>query len=590
MNIPWWLNTVWMAACRPAWKAFHRAAANPPAAQQQVLARVLAANRDSDFGRRHGFGSISSAADYQRRVPLSCHADYEAEINRIAAGESGVLTAERVLLFEPTSGSSTAQKLIPYTASLRREFQEMIAPWIYNLYRRRPAVRQGRAYWSISPAIDSERRRTPGGIAIGFDDDTAYLGGLQRRLMNRLLAVEPRVAKQFSGENFRYATLLGLLRCEDLALISVWSPTFLTALFHPLRHWADALCRDLHQGTLTLPSPTDRSPPTSRAVGPSPRRSRQVAAILERAASLGDCTAQLWKRLALISCWADGSAAHYLGPAQRLFPRVEFQPKGLLATECCVSFPLVDRPGAALALRSHFFEFLEIDSDTRMEPATGENAATAPRLAHQLEWGRRYSVVVTTGAGLYRYRLGDVVEVVGWERRCPLLKFIGRGDARSDLVGEKLAEAHVEAALAEALAAVQLRPDFALVVPVDGQPPRYRLYVQFPRGARVAAPALGHLADRLQPLLEANPHYRYAVAIGQLSTVEVRQLDPQAEPAGALVERRWLAQGKKLGDFKPRLLDTASDWPQLFAGCELPASLSGHANKPPAETSHAAKS
>ena len=53
------------------------------------------------------------------------------------------------------------------------------------------------------------------------------------------------------------------------------------------------------------------------------------------------------------------------------------------------------------------------------------------RLAHELERGRTYSVVVTTGGGLYRYRLGDLVNVVGFEAGCPLLRFVGREEASS---------------------------------------------------------------------------------------------------------------------------------------------------------------
>ena len=52
-------------------------------------------------------------------------------------------------------------------------------------------------------------------------------------------------------------------------------------------------------------------------------------------------------------------------------------------------------------------------------------------------------MVVTTGGGLYRYPLRDVVEVVGFVNECPLLRFVGRARRVSDLVGEKLDESHV---------------------------------------------------------------------------------------------------------------------------------------------------
>ena len=62
-----------------------------------------------------------------------------------------MLTADRVKLFQPTSGSSSATKLIPWTATLGREFRRGISPWLAALYRRKPALLGGTAYWSISP-------------------------------------------------------------------------------------------------------------------------------------------------------------------------------------------------------------------------------------------------------------------------------------------------------------------------------------------------------------------------------------------------------------------------------------------------------
>ena len=89
-------------------------------------------------------------------------------ITRVAAGEERVLTSERVLLLEPTSGTTGGEKLIPYTAGLRRQFQRGVSAWMADLFYHRPQVRSGRAYWSISPALVSQRV-SPGGIPIGFE-------------------------------------------------------------------------------------------------------------------------------------------------------------------------------------------------------------------------------------------------------------------------------------------------------------------------------------------------------------------------------------------------------------------------------------
>jgi hypothetical protein len=254
-----------------------------------------------------------------------------------------------------------------------------------------------------------------------------------------------------------------------------------------------------------------------------------------------------WPRLGLISCWADAAAAHCLGETRALFPGVEVQPKGLLATEGCVSLPLLGRPAPVLALRSHFFEFQPPDE------------AAACRLAHELDRGGRYRVVLTTGGGLYRYQLRDEVEVVAFENQCPLLRFLGKADRVSDLVGEKLAEPHVRAVLDRVFKARGLAPLFALLVPAPGPPRRYRLYLQ---DARVAE--WQEASAALEAGLCENPYYRHAVRMGQLAPSEVWFLNPEGESAWRIYERRCLARGQKAGGIKPTALDPWTGWPDEF--------------------------
>jgi hypothetical protein len=538
-----------MWKCAGEATAFRRATRDVAAAQCAVLAEVLYPNRHSVYGTAHGFGRIRDARDYQERVPLITYADVAGLVERIAAGEPNVLTCEPVQLLEPTSGTTGGEKLIPSTATLRRQFQRGVAAWVAGLFHCRPAVRRGRAYWSISPALGPPGR-TAGGIPVGFLDDAAYLGRLEQWALRHLLAVPSAVARLPDLQAVRYATLLFLLAADDLSLISLWNPSFLTALLTPLPGWLDRLCCDLARGSFDPPAPVrpECSAPLRPWLRALPRRAERLRAIFRSARWPAEALRQAWPRLALISCWADAAARHFLPELRQMFPGVEVQPKGLLATEGFVSLPLVGREGAALAVRSHFFEFEEIAP-----------AGAQVRLAHELDRGGRYRVVLTTGGGLYRYQLRDEVEVVGFENRCPLLRFLGKADRVSDLVGEKLAEGHVQAVLERVFAATRLTPRFALLVPVLREPPRYRLYLEGPDRGVVAR--LGRL---LQAELEENPYYRHAVAFGQLAPVEVRLLDRQGEPAWSVYERRCVERGQKAGDVKPAVLDGWTGWPDLF--------------------------
>jgi hypothetical protein len=553
--VPWLLNTAWMIKCSAEADAFARASRRVADTQVQLLLQTLRANRDTDFGRIHRFRDITDARTYQEQVPLATHADFAGRIRRIAAGEANVLTAEPVRLLEPTSGTTGGEKLIPYTAGLRRQFQRGVAAWITDLFRRRPAVRGGRAYWSLSPMLGPPRR-SPGGLPIGFDDDTAYLGWTEQLALRRLLVTPPGVARLTDMDSFRYWTLLTLLAAGDLALISIWSPTFLTALLAPLGEWRERLCHDLRCGSLSPPIPLaeEMVRPFRRQLRPDPRRADHLDRVLRSSTPWADRLRHVWPRLALISCWADAAARQFLPELREQFPDVEVQPKGLLATEGLVSFPLIDRPGSALALRCHFFEFEEWGSGYC-------------RLAHQLDHGGRYRVILTTAGGLYRYHLRDEVEVVGAHHQCPLIRFVGKSDATSDLVGEKLAEAHVRVVLDRLLTAQALQPRFALLVPVLRRPAHYRLYIQA-AGITAESPLLGPLRKGLEDGLMENPYYRHAVATGQLAPAEVTALDPAGVSAWVLYERGCLKEGQKCGNIKPMALDRRAGWPEAFACLE----------------------
>jgi hypothetical protein len=554
-SLPWWVNTAWMWQSRREAEAFHLATGGVRTTQERLLRTTLSDNAQSRVGREHAFASLHSIDDFRSRCPVSNYDTVAPWIEQIERGDEHVLTMEPVLMFEPTGGSSGGSKLIPYTATLRRQFQRAIASWIWDLFRVLPAVRTGTAYWSISPA-GQRKRETVGGMRIGFDSDQEYLDGTQRWAISRLLVVPPDVSRLHSIDNFRYATLAYLLAAEDLALISIWSPTFLTSLLDALPVWRERLCRDLHDGMLRLPSAGDEVIAPRLRIPRCPARSREIANVIG-AETASNTLSGLWPRLALISCWADAAAEMYLPDLQSRFPGPATQPKGLLATEGVVSIPIVGQPGAALAIRSHFFEFLEIgDADD------ARTTRSHTLLADELQVKRQYRVLLTTGGGLYRYDLGDVVEVVGFLRECPLLRFRGRYLAGSDLVGEKLNERHVGECLRATFEEFDLRPDFALVVP-HVAPPGYVALVVCPLGNDTDAVAAA-LAQRLECRLRENPQYRYAVDLRQLNPLDVRWLQLPQGRAWQIYEDHCRELGRKPGDIKPTALDGRRDWEAVF--------------------------
>ncbi|MEK6893812.1 MAG: GH3 auxin-responsive promoter family protein [Nanoarchaeota archaeon] len=491
------LNQALRESCREASEQFYASICHIQESQTRKLFQIVKDNYRTDFGKRREFAKIKSVEDFRSVVPVTTYEDYEDYVAQIADGKENVLTREQVLMLEPTSGSTSPSKFIPYTSSLKKEFQQGIFPWLYDILANRPNVAAGSFYWSVTPATHKQEK-TSGGIPIGFGDDGAYFTREQQGLISQLSAIPFDVAQIQDIGEFRRQTLAHLTANKDLSFISVWNPTFLSLLLRPV-----------------------------------------------------DKPAEVWPNLSLISTWADGNAAHYVKDIERLFPNVKIQPKGLIATEGFVSFPLVGYDASALSVNSHFFEFRNLENKNDV------------RLAHELKKGREYEVVLTTSGGFYRYNLEDVVRVVGFKEQCPLIRFVGRNNNVSDLFGEKLNEYHVSRAIGETLKRNSLTPSFFMIAPEKaGEVPSYVIFIESAKQFDANS-----VVEDLDLRLQDNYHYKYCRKLGQLERPRVFLIDrnPERNASDIYLEESQ-TRGKKIGNVKPAVLGSQFGWSEKFRG------------------------
>ncbi len=519
-------NTTWFAASLPEWLRYRQSASKIKETQSRLLEHYLQQNARTEFGKAHDFKRIGNRKEYAERVPIRTYDDFHPWIERIASGSTGVLTSERVDLLEPSSGSSGAEKWVPYTRTLQAEFRKAVAVWITQNFMNDPGLMGGRAYWSLTPQSVRENESNTK-VPVGFDEDSAYLGSIAQRLIDMTLVTRPALRHISDMDMFWHASLLLLLKCRDLRLISIWHPTYIMLLLRHLRSGWQDLLTDLKSG-FTLRSP-------QLDIGADPERAKELELLRPDKPSL------IWPALRLISCWGDAHAAGSIDEVGSLFPGVRIQPKGLVATEAFATLPLDEfRP---LAIRSHFFEFLE--DDGKCHPAW------------DLDRGVVYSLIVTTGGGLYRYKLQDRVEVTDYYREVPSLQFLGKEDNISDFYGEKLAETFVASVLSAIFVRHSLAPQFAmLAMDESGTSPGYTLYIQCKDEIPV------QMGADLESELRRNPHYDLCTRLGQLRPVRVA---PIATKAYEVYSQRLTDGGMRLGDIKPTALSRFADWSGHFA-------------------------
>lgn len=504
------------AACEARARRFLRGLDDVAATQRELLRSIVTASSTTGYAQSLGLRGDADIEAFRGRVPIVDYAAFAPWIERQRTGETRAVSAGRLRCYEPTSGSGGARKWIPYNDALLGSFRSLFAIWADDLLRHRLRPRTGRVFISVSPAFGAPR---------GLDDDRDYLSPPLRALLGRFLVNVPPARGAESIEAFRLRLATALVGCAGLEVISVWNPSYLMLVLDIIESRDSRLLHAL--------------PPQRRA-------------LLEGSGAV-PWTA-LWPRLQLVSCWdraAAGSPARAL--AGRL-PQAFLQGKGLLATEAPISVPLEAAGGCVPLVDEVFLEF--------------EDAAGACHLLHELEYGRDYALIVTQRGGLLRYRLGDRVRVAGRYRSAPLLDFVGRADAVSDLVGEKLHEDLVASALS-AVRGNAADGAFDCVLPVL---PDHGVahYVWLCDGAEVTA------AEALDRELQAGLRYAEARALGQLGAPHVI-----AHPAmrrrvhDALVE-----SGLSAGDIKERALITDLD----VAGIVL-AAIERHRSALPAQRS-----
>jgi len=270
--------------------------------EDKKLSQIISKNKNTAYGKIFSFDKIKTIADYQKHLPITTYEDYAPYIERIATGEQNVLTKERVIMFEPSSGSTSAKKLIPYTKGLKIEFAKAVWAWLWDLNKRFPRLKYGQVYFSITPQ-GIQKNYTSAGIPVGFDGDEEYFGGLFGKLISKKFCVPSSVKNIQDIDKFWEATVGYIKNAKKLRLLSVWNPTFLLIM-------------------------------------------------LEKA---GMPPQKLFPDLEVISCWADGNSKAPAEKLKSLFPNVYIQPKGLIATEGIMTIP-IEGIGKRLT-NSHFFEF-----------------------------------------------------------------------------------------------------------------------------------------------------------------------------------------------------------------------------------------
>ncbi|MCU4414296.1 GH3 auxin-responsive promoter family protein [Acinetobacter sp. WU_MDCI_Axc73] len=472
--------------CNSSDKVFKQNMSQLEIIQRQKLASILS---NSLLASEQGIDHYNSFA---QAFPLSRYSDWRDSINAYK-NEKASLSKSSLVRFQPTSGSSEQIKFIPYTKLFLDELDHAIAPWLASLYRKYPTLENGTHYWSVSWLPESQREVLKDK---NLNDDSALLSVGKRILSKFTQAVPSSVAFATNADDALFATICYLTADQNLSMISVWSPTFALQLLERLEQNINEVCV-----VLTTGSWGKREVSLKNVKCPF---SPEQATVLKRSQVGPHIDFRLlWPKLCLISSWDTAGSKEWAKKLQQRLPFVQFEGKGLWATEGVVTIPYnSDYP---LAYQSHFYEFeyLEGEQQGKIIPSW------------ELKANDLVSPIISSGNGLLRYCLDDCLRVTNFIGQIPCFEFQGRRFG-VDLVGEKLAPEMAQQLL-EQLSADENKAISLLAV--DTQQQSKPFYCVLFEGDVTEAMN----PDHIDLLLRQNFHYELARDLGQLDQPRILQ-------------------------------------------------------------------
>jgi hypothetical protein len=491
-------------------RLFEQASFDCKASQLKRLVSIINANKNSIYGKGHGFSSIQSFADFQKAIPVNAYEDLLPYITRSMEGEKSILTEENPFMFATTSGTIGNRKFIPITRAYMEEFRQASVVSGFHLLKNHPGISKGIVLSIFSTAQEA---LTTSGIPYGAISGRLFLD--EPGLIKKHISPIPYDAFVIKDYDTRYYAILRCAIMLPVSCIYTLNPSTIALLAKTLENNADRLVKDIANGTITID--VEISSETRAALSPLLKSDLKRAYFLEKLIEQKQFKPnKIWPELSVIACWTKAAASFYLKDFPQYFGNTPI---------CDITYGASEGRGTVflggesqcLAIRSHFYEFIEEENIDKKNPQVFGG--------WQLETGKNYYILFTTSGGLYRYNLNDVVKVVGWHNKTPLLEFLYKGGNICSFTGEKITETQVTEAVLSTTQGLNLSVNFFTVIPEFEPFPHYELWIEFDHyPLKEKIQVLSHNLDRA--ISRNNCEYESKRDSARLAPVTVHLLKP----------------------------------------------------------------
>jgi len=360
--------------------------------QNELLQKLVYEARNTEWGKKHDFKNIKNYNDYINKVPLQNYESLQTLILRIKQGEQNVLWHSEIKWFAKSSGTTTGKsKFIPVS-------KESLEDCHYKGGKDLLAI-----YHNIHPEtklIVGKTLVVGGSSKLNPFSETSYYGDLSAIIM----------------KNFPFWVEQRRVPEMEIALMENWD--------EKIEKMANSTSKEDVSNISGVPSWT--------------------LLLLNRILEINktDSLFDIWPNLEL---YMHGGVN--FSPYQKQFERIIPSSKmnyyeSYNASEGYFGIQDQQKSNEMLLMLDYgiFYEFIPFENTNEEQPTTVA--------LENVELNKIYEMVITTNAGLWRYRLGDTIEFTCLN---PFrIKIIGRTKQFINAFGEELMVDNAEKAITEA--------------------------------------------------------------------------------------------------------------------------------------------
>ncbi|MCP4521537.1 MAG: GH3 auxin-responsive promoter family protein [Cytophagales bacterium] len=326
----------------------------PVEVQQELLQKLLVQSKNTEWGKKYDYASITSIQTFQERVPISTYEDIFPYIERVLRGEQNILWGSKIKWFAKSSGTTNAKsKFIPVSQEALVDCHFKAGKDMLSLYAHN--------YENVN-LFTGKSLSIAGTHQINPDNPSSSYGDISGVVIQNL----PAWAKYARAPRLK------------TALMSEW----------------ESKIEQMAEETIKENITSLAGVPTWMLV--------LIQKVLDK--TKADNILEVWPNLELY-----GHGAVSFEPYRELFkellPKPEMNYLELYnASEGFIG--IQDRPNTGEMLLmldlGIFYEFIPMEH-------FGEENSSALTL-DQVELGKNYALVISTNAGLWRYLIGDTIQ------------------------------------------------------------------------------------------------------------------------------------------------------------------------------------